>query len=86
MEELNQSRVSLGIHALVAAFAGYISVIVAASSRTLFAVLLGFVILYITGFIAQRLTGQKGVKWWLANGIFIYLLLWYISWTVFFNL
>ena len=86
MDELKQSRISLVIHVVVALAAGWISVIVAAMGRSLFAIGLGLVILYATGFVAQKVTGQKGIKWWAANGIIVYLLFWFISWTLFFNI
>ena len=86
MEELNEARVSMGIHAAVAIAVGWVSFEVAAMSRSLFSILLGLVILYVTGFIAQRMTGQKGIKWWAANGLVIYLFIWLISWTFFHSL
>lgn len=86
MDELKQSRISLGIHSVVAIAAGWISVGVAAMSRSLFAIAMGLVILYAVGFAAQRATGQKGIKWWAANGLIIYLFVWFISWTLFYNM
>ena len=85
-DELNQIRVSILIHVIVAVAIGWVSVEVAAVSRSLFSIALGFVVLYVTGFIVQKFTGKKGMKWWFGNGIFIYLLAWFISWTVFFSL
>lgn len=86
MNELNQSRVSLVMHTAVAIAMGWVSVLVASMSRTLFAVIIGIVVLCITGFAAQRVTKQKGIKLWAANGILIYLLLWFVSWTLFHNI
>jgi len=86
MNELAQSRISLGMHAVVAIVMGWISVEIAAMSRSLFAIIAALVILYATGFVAQKVTGQKGIKWWAINGMIIYLFIWFISWTLFFNL
>jgi isoprenylcysteine carboxyl methyltransferase (ICMT) family protein YpbQ len=55
-------------------------------SRSLFAIVLGFVVLYLTGVVAQRTTGQSGIKWWAANGLVVFLFIWFISWTVLYNL
>ena len=34
----------------------------------------------------KRFVGKKNVKWWLSNGAVVYLFIWIISWTFFFNL
>jgi len=86
MEELKAARVSLGIHAVAAIAMGWVSIEVAAMSRSLFAAILGLVVLYALGTVAQRATGQKGIKWWAANGLVVYLFVWFISWTVLYNL
>jgi len=28
---------------------------------------------------------KKDSKWWLGNGMIVYILLWFVSWTVFYN-
>lgn len=86
MKELMQIRVSIGMHAVIAAVMGWLSIEIAAMSRSLFAIVAGLVILYVTGMAAQRITQQRGIKWWAANGLVIYLFIWFISWTVLFNL
>ena len=86
MEGLNQERVSMGIHVAVALAVGYASFGLASASRSLYAIALGLVVLYITGFAVQKVIGKKGIKWWVSNGLVVYLFFWLISWTVFFNL
>jgi hypothetical protein len=86
MNEIMQSRVSIGMHTVIAIAMGWLSIEIAAMSRSLFAIVAGLVILYITGTAAQRVTNQKGIKWWAANGLVVYLFIWFISWTVLFNL
>ncbi len=85
MEELTQTRISVAIHAVAAILIGWISVQVAAASRTLFAGALGIVILIVIGYLIENVTGKKGIKWWLSNGVIIYLLVWLVSWIYFFN-
>ena len=86
MNELNQSRVSMSIHIIVAIIIGWLSAEVAAMSRSLFAIMMGLAVLYVVGFVAQKATGREGIKWWAANGMIIYLFVWFISWTLFYNL
>ena len=86
MDELKSSRISLSLHTVVAIVMGWVSIEVAAMSRSLFAIAVGLVVLYLVGFIAQRITKQKGIKWWAANGLVVYIFFWFISWTLFFNL
>ncbi|RLI96197.1 MAG: hypothetical protein DRO99_04935 [Candidatus Aenigmatarchaeota archaeon] len=76
----------MGVHVIVALVIGFVSVEVAQMSRSLFAILLGLGVLYVTGFVVQRMTGKKGIKWWFANGIAMYLFFWLISWILFYNL
>ena len=28
---------------------------------------------------------KKDVKWWLGNGVFIFLVTWFVFWTIFYN-
>lgn len=85
MEELTQTRISIGIHTVIAIVIGWVSVQVAAASRTLFAGILGIVILLVIGYLIEKVTGKKGIKWWFGNGVIIYLLVWLVSWVYFFN-
>lgn len=85
MEELTRTRISVAIHAVVAILTGWVCVQVAAMSRTLFAGILGLVILIIIGYVTEQVIGKKGIKWWLSNGVIIYILVWLVSWVYFFN-
>lgn len=85
MEELTQTRISIVIHSVVAIIVGFLSVTIANQYRTLFAIGFGLVVLYLTGLVAQKITHQKGMKWWAGNGLIIYLFAWFISWAVFIN-
>lgn len=81
MDELKQTRISLGIHAPAAVAAGWISY----ALNDWLAGVSGLALLIGCGFLSERLTKKKGMKWWLANGLFIYLMFWLISWTLFAN-
>ena len=82
LNELNTSRISIGIHIVMGIVAGYFSIFL---GRALYS--LGFVILIliITGYATQFVLKKKGIKWWMSNGGVIYILVWLVSWIFFFN-
>ena len=82
VNELKQTRVSLLIHAPVALVMGYVSYYL----NHWMAGILGIGALIALGFVVEKMTKKKGMKWWFGNGMFIYLMLWLISWTVFLNM
>jgi hypothetical protein len=86
MDELNKARVCASVHAVVAVVVGVISVYIASFSRSLFAGVAGLAILAIMGFATMKLAKGKKAKWWLSNGVFVYLFMWFVSWTLFFNI
>jgi hypothetical protein len=71
------------IHSAVAIIAGYISFVInqpVLSFFVMLAVLLG------TTFAARALLKvQKGFKWWLGNGVIVFIFVWLITWTIFYN-
>lgn len=86
MNDISQIRLSVIIHSAAAVAAGMLSVYLTSLSRTLFAGIAGIVILIVIGFITQKLTQNKDRKWWLSNGVVVFLLVWLVSWTTFHNL
>lgn len=83
MEEVNQVRITLGLHTILAIVMGYVSFTLANNWLSLF---VGFIVLIALGFILEKFLGKKGIKFWIANGVIIYLFLWLVSWAFFFNL
>ncbi len=82
------------VHAITAIISGYLSFIIASGAigaigkNEVLAVLLGLVILYLTGNISERLFGKEavgGFKGWLWSGIVPFILIWVVSWTLFLN-
>ncbi|MCK4714409.1 MAG: hypothetical protein KAT35_02455, partial [Candidatus Aenigmarchaeota archaeon] len=49
-------------------------------------IFLGLAMAWVVGKVVQSVVGQKGIKWLIGNGIFIYVFVWLISWIFFFNL
>ena len=79
---LKHARISVSLHAIAGVIAGMLSFML---NNPAYAGLLGLGILVGLGFGIERVTGKRGFKWWFGHGIFIYLLLWLVSWTYFFN-
>ena len=78
--------ISVILHSVVAIIMGWLSVVITAMSRTLFAGVAGIFVMLAVGFITQMALKKPDRKWWLSNGVVIYLLIWLVSWTVFKNL
>ncbi len=83
LNELNASRISLGIHAIVGIAAGYLSMFL---ERALYSLGLAVLLLIITGYGTEFILKRKGIKWWMSNGGMLYILVWLVSWILFFNM
>ncbi len=83
LNELNTSRVSLGIHIVMGAVAGYLSMFM---GMALYSLGLAILILIITGYATQFILKKKGIKWWMSNGGVLYILVWLVAWIFFFNM
>jgi hypothetical protein len=83
MKDITQTRISVTLHTVAAIVMGWLSITLA---NNLYALGLGVLVLIIVGFLTERITKKKGIKWWFGNGIFIYLFLWLVSWIFFLNL
>ncbi len=84
--ELRHDRIGMGIHTVLGMVVGWLSVQLASMLGNWLTFFIGIVILIVVGYGLERLLGKKGLKWWFANGVIIYLLIWLVSWTFFFNL
>jgi hypothetical protein len=86
IDEAKQIQVSVAINVVAAVIMGWASVAITAMSRAIFAGIAGIVVMVVIGFAVQQLVGRRGRKWWLANGVAMFLLAWLVSWVVFFNM
>jgi hypothetical protein len=86
MDEVNHIRVSVAVHSIAAVIMGWASVYIAGASRALYAGIAGIVVMIVIGFAVQKALGNKGRKWWLANGVAMFLMVWLVSWLVFYNI
>lgn len=71
------------IFAVLGLIAGYVSFTI---SETSYAVLAMLVILGIAAFaVKTAFKIKQDKKWWLGNVVIVYLLLWFVVWTILFN-
>jgi membrane associated rhomboid family serine protease len=72
------------IYAVLGIIAGYISFII---NEAGYAALAMIIILVVAAFATKKLLKIKqDKKWWLGNAVIVYILLWLVVWTIFFNL
>ena len=83
MNELNETRISLGIHTVMGIIAGYASILF---DNVLYSIGLAIILLIITGYATEFVLKKKGIKWWLSSGGILYILVWLVVWIFFFNL
>lgn len=82
--ELSAQRVSVGLHSVLGVIAGYISL---SFSMGFYALGFSIAVMLLLGIITKKTLGQgKDKNWWLGNGGAIYMLVWFASWTLLFNL
>lgn len=82
------------LHIITALITGYLSFIItsgaisAIGKNEVLAVLLGVIILYLTGNISERIFGKEavgGFKGWLWSGIVPFFFIWVVTWVLFLN-
>ena len=79
---LRDARISVIAHTIAAVLVAYFSLWI---QNNVYAGVVGLVVLIAVGYPLERLTGKRGFKWWLANGIVLYLLVWLVGWIYLFN-
>ena len=82
MDDINTTRVSMGVHTVMGIIAGYASMFFEA----LYSAGLAILILVITGYMTEFILKKKGIKWWMSNGGVLYILVWLVTWVFLFNL
>jgi hypothetical protein len=71
------------LHAVLGAIVGYVSFVV---NNPLYNLATAVVVLFLLNFSLKNvLKIKKKFSWWLGNGVIVYLLLWIIVWTIFYN-
>lgn len=71
------------IHTAVAAVMGYVSLLI---NHTAFATLAAVAVLAVLT-LALRAAWKikEDKKWWLGNGVIVYIFVWLVVWTIFYN-
>ena len=83
MSESVASRISLAIHGVAGFVAGYLWVYL---QNGLYLLGAAIAILLVTGFVAEKAVNRKGIKWWMANGGVLFIIVWIVTWVYLFNL
>ena len=79
-----QSLVSVILHTVIGIAVGYLSLLVGGFVNALG---LAVVVLIVLAFSLKKvLKISKDKKWWIGNGIVVYIFIWFVSWVLFFNL
>lgn len=81
-KELRDARISVLLHTGAAIAVSFLSIRL---GNNLLAGVVGIAILLGLGYGFERLAGKKGLKWWLANGVVLYLFFWLVAWAYLFN-
>ena len=84
--DLMHARIGVGIHTVLGIVIGWLSIQLSAMLGNWLTVFIGIVVVILVGYVLEMFMGKKGMKWWLSNGIIIYLFIWLVSWAFFFNL
>lgn len=75
---------SVLVHAAAGAVVGYASFVI---NQPLQGLLLMIVVMAVTTFSVKKIFRiDKKYKWFLSNGIIVYLFLWLVVWTIFYNM
>ena len=72
------------LHTIAGFIAGYVSFNFINPVFAVFIMLVGLGLTYIL--VKFLLKINKDKKWWLGNGIFIYIFTWFVVWTIFYNI
>lgn len=71
------------VYTIVAIIMGYVSLLM---NHTAYATLAAIIVLVLLTVALRAIWKIKeDVKWWLGNGVIVYLFLWIIVWTIFYN-
>ncbi len=70
------------INLVAGAAVGYASFVI---NQPLMAVLMAVVSVALLSLLLNKFV-KKGTKWWISNGAIIFLLAWFVTWTVFYDM
>lgn len=76
-DELKDSRMSILIHLAAGAVIGVVSPVL---GMALYAIGIGIVAAFLLGHFMERAVGKKKFSWWIGNGLFIYIFVWFDVW------
>ena len=72
------------INIIAGTIVGYASFVI---DQPLTAAFIAIIAVALLSLILNKAIGvKKGTKWWISNGVMIFLLTWFIVWTVFYDI
>jgi hypothetical protein len=71
------------VYTIAAIVMGYISFVINHTTYAAFASI--FILLVVTAAMRYAWKIKEDVRWWLGNGAIVYIILWMVVWTVFYN-
>lgn len=83
-EYFDLELISTILHAIAGCLVGYASFLI---NQPKIGFLLAIAVLAVVWFSIKKIWNiKKNFKWWLGNGIVVYLFLWLIVWTIFYTI
>lgn len=83
-KERKHSLVSITLHTVAGIIVGYLSLLVGVTINAFGLAVIVLIALIFS--LKKALKIDKDKKWWLGNGIVVYIFIWFVSWILFFNL
>ncbi|MBS3056009.1 MAG: hypothetical protein J4473_01095 [Candidatus Aenigmarchaeota archaeon] len=77
-------RKTIILFSVIGALIGYISALINNPPISALLAIIIVVVLYIG--IKSIMKIKQDWKWWIGNGIFTYFVVWFVVWTIFYNL
>ena len=72
------------INVVAGAIVGYMSFVINQPLTALFIAVIAVVLLSLI--LGKAFGVKKGTKWWISNGVIIFLLTWFVVWIVFYDM
>lgn len=81
---MKKEKISLVIYSMVGIIVGYISFLI---NNNWLSLLLAIIVLFgMSEILKKALKIKEKFKWFLSNGGWIYIFIWFITWIIFYNL
>lgn len=79
---MDDDKLNMIIYLFLGVIAGMVSFYL---KNGMYSVVTTIIIAFLSGKVLERKFEDKGIKWWIGNGLFIYFFIWIISWLFLLN-